>query len=1097
MTRLLTLLALLTAPGVSFALETDFYTYNGFDETVAAFTRLGLMLSDNHFLVFATIFAIAGAVLGALSTAYRGISGDQVNPVGFLIPIALGLAVFKAFVMSTGTVHIYDPVRNAYQPVGGVPDIIVAVAGGLNKLERGIIEIADTASANPYSDSAGAISFALIKAAVSASVNDWYLKQSLVNYYTACGMPALANMDTGARQRLMHGSTDLINEFGEWTNAALSTVYHAAGDDTGEARTCTDAWSGTGGLNSRLTNASTFAGVTESICMQAGFNITDGAQSAKCRSLLQDSTALYNVSAGSEVPFLRSILLAEAVSNAMNSSDMDRSTRTLVSRQVMAEGLGNAEAMNQWIPKVRAFMLAVVLGVVPLTLLFVVTPLIKPALMLNFGLFAWLSLWSIGDGIAVQMAYDAASDAFDQIRRQQLGVEAIMMSPEGAVQALGVFGKSRSTALAMASVLAFGLFKFGGYALTGLGQQWQNNIEGAGDQAGRQTLYPEQNASAQQSLMAVGGTMGQVNSGGGFRQGSLASGMGAIRQTGGAGAYIDDSITTGRAPGGTLGDVGRLDAREQMGDVSGTVLGAARVGMPMGDFRERNAETRAGMGGIDLNTQRRELEGAFGNDFLRGPEARATQSVAGDVALSKEKPKDLYDAAATETRQRVEAGVTLGNIAPNAATDSGRAQGTFTYAQSQGTLRTLEDRGLPALVTGEEVARQQNVAQGLAIQGISPALGRTTDVLATASAAENYARAQIGNDLANQLGMNGADVRDRIDLSMMQNGQIGMAVTDGNRAQLVDYFRRSGAMGERELADFENSGGGFVRFAFDGESGRADAAQADFVSSTVAGSTTGFTDGRSVRVGDNTHFGNVYRDGNERREGDVTVIGDELRKGDSTDIGNRKILSESLSISDPNSLRGPRAAETLTNLVDDLTGKLEAREVYAVADAYSRRLQLEGYGANASADASEVAAADAGLSGAAGVRRGTGGSANVSASMRTQSSEGNSARQDLVVTGFVDQLAPNLERAQEITYQQYGRPESWNPDTAIEAERMIAEQWAGRNDVSFAEAKHAIQKQTYMPAAKADEQTFIQKAREATAGTWADKAYSYVDRMFE
>lgn len=200
MTRLLILLALL-APRAAFALESDFYTYNGFDETVAAFTRLGLMLSDNHFLVFATIFAIAGASLGALSTAYRGISGEQVNPVGFLIPIALGLAVFKAFVMSVGTVHIYDPVRNAYQPVGGVPDIIVAVAGGLNKLERGIIEIADTASANPYSDNAGAINFALIKSAMNASVNDWYLKQSLVNYYTACGMPALANMDTGARQR--------------------------------------------------------------------------------------------------------------------------------------------------------------------------------------------------------------------------------------------------------------------------------------------------------------------------------------------------------------------------------------------------------------------------------------------------------------------------------------------------------------------------------------------------------------------------------------------------------------------------------------------------------------------------------------------------------------------------------------------------------------------------------------------------------------------------------------------------------------------------------------------------------------------------------
>lgn len=417
MNRIILLSVLLLAPGAAFALETDFYTYNGFDETVAAFTRLGLAMSDSKFLVFAGIFAIAGVMLGGLGTAYKGMTGEQVNPVSFAIPVVVGLAIFKGAVLPTGTVHVYDPVRNAYQPVGGVPNVIILIAGALNKFERGMIDITDTASANPYSDNAGAINFALIKSAMNASVNDWYLKQSLVNYYTVCGLAALGNMDTGARQRLMHGSTDLINEFGEWTNAALSVVYHPPGDDTGEVRSCTDAWSGTGGLNSILTTASTYAGVTESICMQAGFNPVNAGQMAKCRTLLQDSTSLYNVAAGSEVPFLRSVLLADAVSAAMNSADVDRSTRALVSRQVMAEGFGNAEAMNQWIPKVRAFMLAVVLGLVPLTLLFVVTPLFKAALMLNFGLFAWLSLWSIGDGIAVQMAYDAASDAFDQIRR--------------------------------------------------------------------------------------------------------------------------------------------------------------------------------------------------------------------------------------------------------------------------------------------------------------------------------------------------------------------------------------------------------------------------------------------------------------------------------------------------------------------------------------------------------------------------------------------------------------------------------------------------------------------------------------------------------
>lgn len=1097
------LLAFVSGPAFA---DTDYYTWGGFDETVAAFTRLALMVSDNQFLVFAGIFAIAGVVFGALSTAYKGVTGENVNPVMFAIQAAIGLAIFKGAVLATGTVHVYDPVRNAYQPVGGVPSLVVALAGALNKFERGMIEIADTASANPYSDNAGAINFALIKSAMNASVNDWYLKQSLVNYYTVCGLAALGNMDTGARQRLMHGSTDLINEFGEWTNAALTVVYHPTGNDTGEARTCTDAWSGTGGLNSILTNPNTYTSVTESICMQAGFNPVNGGQMAKCRSLLQDSTSLYNVSAGSEVPFLRSVLLAEAVSNAMNSADVDRSTRSLVNRQLMAEGFGNAEAMNQWIPKVRAFMFAVVMGLVPLMAMFlVVPPLWKQSLLLLFGLFAWLTLWGIGDGIAVQMAYDAASDAFDQIRRQQLGVEAIMMSPEGSVQALGVFGKSRSTALAMASVLAFGLFKFGGYALTGLGQQWQNNIEGAGDQAGRQTLYPEQQASAQQSLMAVGGTMGQVNSGGGFRQGSLASGMGAIRQTAGAGAYIDDSITTGRAPGSTLGDVGRLDAREQIGDVSGTALAAGRAGLGLGEFRERTAETRASLSGTDLITQRREAQSAFPGDFQRGAEAKATQGVAGDAALAAEKPADLYAAAAADTRQRIEAGVTLGNIAPNAPTDAGRAQGTFTHAQSQGTLRTLEDRGLPALITAEEVTRQQNVAQGLAVAGISPNIGQTTDVMSTGSVAENYARSRIGNELAEQIGMNGADVRDRIDLSMMQNGQVGLAVIDGNRGQLVDYFRRSGAMNERELADFENSGGGFVRFTIDPATGRADAAQADFVSSTQAGNTTGYTDGRNIRLGDNTHFGDVLRDGNETRQGDVTVIGNELRKGDSTDIGDRKILSESLSISDPNSLRGPRAAETLTNLVDDLTGKLDDREVYAVASAYAARLRGEGYGGSSDFSDSESMQTAAGI-GASSPR---GGGGLIGGAMRLigiragfdaneQTTERASSSADFVTTGFAGRIAPNLAEAQAIATRQFGPEETWTPEAREQADEFIAQRWAGANEQDFQKLKSSLVDRTAVVQDKGQsERPLANEIHDKIAGSAIDRTYQYIDGLFK
>lgn len=1080
----------LMVAGPAAAVDMDFYTYNGFSETVAAFRRLSLMMSDNAFLVFAAVFAIAGVSFGALSTGFKGMSGEQVNPVAFFIPVAVGLALFKGAVLPTGTVHVYDPVRNAYEPVGDVPDLIVVIAGGLNKIERGIIEIADTASANPYSDNAGAINFALIKAATSAEVKDWYLQQSLVNYYISCGGPYMGTSDTGARQRLMHASTDLMNEFAQWTNAALSTVYHPPGDDRGETRSCTDAWSGTGGLASRVVDPVTFADVTASICRQAGFNVADGAQDAKCKSLLQESTELYNVTPGSELPFLRSVLLAGAVSRAMNSADVDRSMRSLVNRQVMAEGLGNAEAMGQWIPKVRAFMLAVVLGVVPLTLLFLVTPLFKPALMLTIGLFAWLALWGIGDGIAVQMAYDAAFEAFNEIRRQQLGVEAIMMSPEGSVQALGIFGKSRSTALAMASVLAFGLFKFGGYALTGLGQQWQNNIENAGDQAGRQQLLPEQNAQVQQSMMGVAGTMGQAASG--FRQGSLASGMGQVRQTAEAGAYIDPSISGGRTAGEVLGDTGRYTASDTLGSVSGTQAGAGQAGVSPELFRSTNAESQAAMGGLETFSRRAEADQTFGRaNFGEGAIQRGVQTNAADVALSREDKGDLYTAAGVDTRSRVEAATTLTEkFGDNAATRAGQAEGLFRGAQSEGTLRAVDafGGGVQPLITAEEVARSQHLSRGDAIESLNPGnIRATTDAVANHQETDALARANVGSQLARQLGLDPADVRQRLDMAEYQNGQVGLAVTDQNRGAIADFMERSGAMGPRELAELRESGGGFLRMTLDPNTGRADAAQADFVSSVAKGNITTETDGRTTRWGDNLHLGDVVRQGNSSHVGDVD------RRG------NEQVFSESLQISDPNSMRLGLAQTTLAGIAGDLTGGLDERQIVAVAGAYAGRLASEGYGGSAGNSESEITTAGGGISGGSALGtmlRKLGVDASLSAN--NQSAETRGASENYVLTGFAGDILPNLQDSQRAVYSQMGTPDTWSPEQRVEAEQAIADQWARRNEADLQTYKAGLVRGTAVAAAKAHEDgsepDFHQRH---IAGTWADKGYQYIDGLFK
>jgi len=141
---------LLLAPMPAFALDMDFYTYDGFQETVDAFTRLALVMSDSGFTGFAFTFAIAGIVMGGLFFAAKAHMGQANNPIGWFIPILFGMCIYKGLVMPTGTMYIYDPVINANQAVGGVPDIVTFLAGGLNELERDIVTVVDTGSANPY-----------------------------------------------------------------------------------------------------------------------------------------------------------------------------------------------------------------------------------------------------------------------------------------------------------------------------------------------------------------------------------------------------------------------------------------------------------------------------------------------------------------------------------------------------------------------------------------------------------------------------------------------------------------------------------------------------------------------------------------------------------------------------------------------------------------------------------------------------------------------------------------------------------------------------------------------------------------------------------
>ena len=243
--RLLAALPALFLASPALAVDTSFHTYDGFAETVDAFRMVSMIFGDPRYETLVMIVATVGIGLGAILASVRG-TGMGLVAFGFQILIGVGL--FVGLIATTGTVHVYDRVRNAYQPVGGVPNLLVLVAGATNMIERAMVETIDDNTLDPDAKiefGAGGHSFDLFLNAVSprGPMTDVFLDASIKDYVRQCYPVARVSAAYGIDDdQLFRTSTDLPASFAAMAGpATFSTVYTEA-DKGGTTVSCTDAW---------------------------------------------------------------------------------------------------------------------------------------------------------------------------------------------------------------------------------------------------------------------------------------------------------------------------------------------------------------------------------------------------------------------------------------------------------------------------------------------------------------------------------------------------------------------------------------------------------------------------------------------------------------------------------------------------------------------------------------------------------------------------------------------------------------------------------------------------------------------------------------
>lgn len=483
----LVFLVVILSRSTSHAIEMEYYTYNGFNAVVNAFTKIALIFSDADYKGLFFTVIVLGILMGGVVVYLLALSGARVTPLSWTWPVGIGITLYLALVLPKGTLHIYDPVKNQYQPVGGIPDGLVALIGVLNKVERGLIDIVSTAT-DPvgYQQQAGGVGFDMLLNIQSKGVllSDQYIHQSLRKYVEDCLYFEVARPGTTLTINDLANNADFIPLFRKAASPAIYTTFYEDAKPEGRTLKCSDAMPA---IEAKITNPSLFENTSQARCADAGFDPSIPSEYNQCKGMLANLVSWFEGAAFDATQFYRQNAMAQSLSSVAQSASPDTAVAVLAGRDTGTSLLSTGVVANEWVPIIRAVITAIAIGLLPFLVIFIPTPLFGKAVTLIAGFFIWLTAWGVTDAIAHQFAIDYAVKAFAEVRQYQLGLTAISTFGTASLKTLAAFGAIRWSGLMLATVITTMLVRFGGHALSMLAGQIISSPQHAAQATGRVT----------------------------------------------------------------------------------------------------------------------------------------------------------------------------------------------------------------------------------------------------------------------------------------------------------------------------------------------------------------------------------------------------------------------------------------------------------------------------------------------------------------------------------------------------------------------------------------------------------------------------------
>lgn len=597
----------------------EFTIHGGFEVVSAAWQYVALFFHDAAIRKLMYIVLMLGVTFSTMGGLIPGASGGKLDPFKGAKAILVATLLYGALIDKSGTLQIYDDVKNKTVNVDNLPIGIVAVAGNINILSTSLEHeidslISPTISRANYGY--GVVGKILQETGQGRALADilmrnvtYGISKTIANYADDC-LSVQAAHDSSLEDEL-RTSSNLVTTFGKGNNPGITflsylndTTFLAESDS--HVTTCKVGWDA---ISNQLTNAPDFSNAMKDFCNFLQFDSVDAGVYTSCKDLFK--IAINDFTNGglglNEGSIMKMYYLNSSWHQLLDSmDDQAQAARTASFAQASAQMASGGLISQEMLPYVKNGLLMVIIGITPIVCIFLMSEQGIEAFKLLIGLYVYWAMFCVSDAVIENLWLVQLDETFNIVRKSSMGVDGYNIIWPYISKSLNVLGNMRGFGMLLSGMITFGLFKFGGSAMSQFAARASGSVTNAGAGAGASMLDPGGSGRVQHMSAehAVGDARGFSMSPGFQREaGFMSSGMFTAGETwshgnafnrvrSATGGSNNETIDTFASTGGkeyasrTMSNRGmqsEIEQRtggsyEQFGERDGRVAGATREG---------------------------------------------------------------------------------------------------------------------------------------------------------------------------------------------------------------------------------------------------------------------------------------------------------------------------------------------------------------------------------------------------------------------------------------------------------------------------------------------------------------------------------------